>query len=147
MPNEFTIQEKLPSLNEYTNANRRNRYAGANFKEDVEKIIGLYIQQGISSGTLKPMGDTPCEVYIDWYEKTKRRDVDNIQSSQKFILDALQENGVLIKDSRKYVKQVHHMVYDADLDYVVVRLEPYGSNGDKSEPEQACEVCESAGRD
>lgn len=147
MPNEFTIQEKLPSLNEYVNVNRRNRYAGANFKEDVEEIIGMYIQQGLSSGTLTPMDDTPCEVHIDWYERTKKRDVDNIQSSQKFILDALQKNGVLKKDSRKFVKQVHHMVYDADLDYVVVRLEPYGSNGDKSEPEQACEVCESAGRD
>lgn len=147
MPNEFTIQEKLPSLNECINANRRNIYAGANFKKDVEEIIGMYIQQGLSSGTLTPMGETPCEVYIDWYEKTKRRDVDNIQSSQKFILDALQKNGVLKNDSRKFVKQVHHMVYDADLDYVVVRLEPYGSNGDKSEPEQACEVCESAGRD
>lgn len=120
--NEFTIQERLPSLNEMINSNRSNKYKGMRIKNELDDAIGMYIQLALSSGTLKPMGDTPCEVYIDWYEKTKRRDVDNIQSSQKFILDALQKCGVLKNDSRKYVKQVHHMVYDADMDYVVVRL-------------------------
>lgn len=64
----------------------------------------------------------PCEISISWLEKTRRRDVDNIQSSQKFILDALQKAGVLINDNRKYVKQIHHVVVDFKYDGVQVVL-------------------------
>ena len=56
-------------------------------------------------------------------EKTKRRDVDNIQSAQKFILDALQHFSIIKNDSRKYVKQIHHTVIDDERDFVIVRFE------------------------
>lgn len=36
----FMINAKLPSLNEYINACRRNKYQGAKFKRDVEEVIG-----------------------------------------------------------------------------------------------------------
>lgn len=119
--NSFTIKAKLPSLNEYTRACRTHRMVGAKFKEEVEEVIGWYIKQAQTAGTLSAI-EKPCEIYIDWNEKTKRRDVDNIQSSQKFILDALQKYGILKNDSRKYVKQIHHVVHDADTDFVIVRL-------------------------
>jgi len=131
----FIIKAKLPSLNEYIRACRANRYAGAKFKEEIEELIGWSIKQAQAAGKLPPMGDTPCRIYIDWHEKTKRRDVDNIQSAQKFILDALQTYGVLKNDSRKYVKQIYHTVNDATADYVVVRIESYESNRDKIELE------------
>ena len=35
--NHFVIEAKLPSLNDYINACRINRFAGAKFKRDVEK--------------------------------------------------------------------------------------------------------------
>lgn len=121
---KFFIREKLPSLNEVINKNRTNRYGGAAYKGKLEKLIGGYILQALGDGDLIPMGETPCEVYCEWHEKTKRRDCDNIHSSVKFILDALQKHHILKNDNRRYVKQIHHKVVDDTADYVVVELKP-----------------------
>lgn len=120
----FTIRRKLPSLNEVIDKNRANRYYGAQYKADIEEAIGWDIKQALTAGTLTPT-DQPCEIYIEFHEATKRRDVDNIQSSQKFILDAMVKNGVLKNDSRRYVKQVHHRIIDDSSDFVVVEIKEF----------------------
>ncbi len=120
--NGFTIHAKLPSLNEVISKDRTNKFAGAVYKKETEKIISRYITKALGTGELKPVSE-PCTVRIDWYEKTKRRDVDNIQSSQKFILDALVSNGVLTDDSRRYVTQIYHKVHDSDENKVSVTIE------------------------
>lgn len=126
--NSFTIKAKLPSLNEYTRACRTHRMIGAKFKEEVEEVIGWYIKQAQTAGTLSAI-EKPCEIYIDFYEKTKRRDVDNIISGgTKFILDALVQNKIIPNDNRKYVKQVRCSVYDDTKDYIVVRLIEYSKS-------------------
>lgn len=117
----FEIPEKLPSLNEVINKNRGNRYAAANMKKELEAMICLYIRDAVRKGALSVV-TKPCYVKFTWYERTKRRDVDNIQSSQKFVLDALQKSGVLQNDSRKWVRQIIHEVVDADHDGVLVEL-------------------------
>ena len=122
--NKFVIKQKLPSLNEYIGACRANAYLGAKFKSEVEEVIGWSIRQALTSKALHKV-ETPVIIKITWFEKTKRRDVDNIQSSQKFILDALVKNKILKDDSRKFVKQVHHEVVDAKENYVVVELIEY----------------------
>lgn len=128
--NEFTIKVKLPSLNDYIKANRSNAFQGNQFKKDIEMLICCYIRQALTIGTLhKPNG--PVIVYFDWHEKTKKRDADNIASAKKFILDALQKQGVLVNDNRKYVKGFHDTIIDDKEDFVVVRLEEIkgGENG------------------
>ena len=120
--NTFMIKAKLPSLNDVIAKNRANKYLGAQFKKDIEQVIGWAIKQAQTMKTLTPV-KKPCVIYIDWHEATKRRDVDNIQSSQKFILDAMVQNGILINDNRRYVKQVNHKVIDDSVDYVVVKIE------------------------
>lgn len=107
----FVIDKQLPSLNQYISANRSNKYAGAKFKKEQEEYIGWCIKKALANGCLTTF-DKPVTVFIDWYEKDKRRDCDNIQSSQKFILDALQQQGVIPNDNRKYVKQIYHNVCD-----------------------------------
>lgn len=114
---EFIIRDKLPSLNDVIAKNRTNRYVGAKFKKDIESRIGW----AIKSAKLKPITN-PCVIDIEWHEATKRRDVDNIHSSVKFILDALVKNGILKNDSRRYVKQIYHNVIDDKTNYVVVRI-------------------------
>ena len=118
----FTIDEKLPSLNEVINKNRLNRYAGAKMKKDLERLIGAYILKAKREGTLEPLGEHGCIITMQFFEKTRRRDVDNIQSSQKFNLDALQKYGILKNDSRKYVKQIYHEIVDSDRDGVAVGI-------------------------
>lgn len=120
--NKFIINRQLPSLNDVISKNRANRYLGAKFKAEIEEAIGWDIKQALTKGELKPV-TTPCEIHINWHEKAKRRDVDNIQSSQKFILDALVKNGVLPNDNRRWVRQVHHTVNEAEKDYVEIYIE------------------------
>ena len=120
--NYFTIDEKLPSFNDYQLACRRNKYEGAKLKADVENLIYTYVRWGIVRKTLFPVKSYPVEIRIEWHERTKKRDVDNIQSSKKFILDALVKQGILTDDGRKYVKQIHDTVKDDVKDYVFVEI-------------------------
>lgn len=119
--NHFTIEEKLPSLNDVIGQNRANRMAGASMKNKVQSHILTYMQLAVLKGDLKPQ-EKKCTISMTWHEKTKRRDADNIQSAQKFILDAMVDGGILKDDSRKYVAQVFHYIVDDDRDYVEVYL-------------------------
>lgn len=125
----FIIKTQLPSLNEYINICRANKYSGAKFKKDIEFYIELCIQQAKRNGTLSEMGNVPCEVFITWNEKNRKRDVDNIQNGAKYIMDALQTCGIIKNDSQKYVSQIHHHVQCVDkTDYVKVELREIGNN-------------------
>lgn len=117
----FTIKAKLPSLNDVISANRTNKYVGAKFKSEIEEVIGWAIKQAIVTGKLKPVRK-PCTIHIEWHEATKKRDVDNIQSSTKFVLDAMVKNGILQNDSRRYVKQVYHEIVDDKENFVIVEI-------------------------
>lgn len=110
--NGFTVHAKLPSLNDVIGKDRTCKYAGASYKKEVEKLIAKYIFKALESGELRPVS-TPCMVQFLWHEKNRRRDVDNIQSAQKFILDAMVRCGIIPDDSRKYVVQTAHTVVDS----------------------------------
>ena len=120
--NGFVIHAKLPSLNQVTAKDRSNKFAGAVYRKETEKMISRYIEKALETGELKPVS-APCTVRINWHEKTKRRDADNIQSGQKFILDALVQCGVLPDDSRKYVMQIYHKIIDSNENKVSVMIE------------------------
>ena len=119
--NHFTIDAKLPSLNDVISSNRSNRFMGAKLKREIQDEIGQYIRIAALHGDLAPQ-EKKCTISITWHEKTMRRDVDNIQSAQKFILDAMVEGGILKDDSRKYVAQIYHHIVDDDRDYVEVYI-------------------------
>ena len=123
--NAFVIETQLPSLNQYQYACRSHWSKGRDFKSSVEATIGDYVCAALLRKELHKV-ERPCEIYIEWHERTKKRDCDNIQSAQKFILDSLQHYGVIKNDSRKYVKQIYHKIYDDDKDFVVVRIEEKG---------------------
>jgi Holliday junction resolvase RusA-like endonuclease len=87
---------KLPSLNEYINACRSNRYAGAKMKEQIESDISWYIK-------VLPKYKRPVKIKFEWVESNKKRDLDNICFAKKFILDAMVKCGKLENDNRNYV--------------------------------------------
>lgn len=103
---KFTIHSRLPSLNEVISENRANRYKGAKLKKDTEAVIIAEIKRQ----KVQPVTEYPVEVFIRWFEPNRKRDVDNIQSSKKFILDAMVKAGVLVNDSPRYVAQVYDHV-------------------------------------
>lgn len=90
------IPMKLPSLNEYINLCRENKFKAAKFKKNIEADIGLFI------GSL-PTFTNPVKIHFHWVEGNKRRDYDNIAFAKKFILDTLVKRGKLKDDNRKCV--------------------------------------------
>lgn len=98
---QLLIEGELTALNEFINAERRNRFIAAKIKkgetgycQDVAEKSELKLQET----------DFPCALIITWYVKNKRKDADNIAFAKKFILDGLVEAGVLPNDNRKYVQ-------------------------------------------
>lgn len=90
------IPYKFPSLNEYTNACRTNKYAGAQMKKLIQGGIGYFINR-------LPIFQKPVKIHFHWVEGHGRRDLDNICFAKKFILDTMVECGRLKDDNRKIV--------------------------------------------
>lgn len=120
--NYFVINTQLPSLNDYQNVCRYNRFAAAKFKKEYEEAIEWAILKGKNSGTLQHITAYPVELDIEWHEKDRRRDVDNIKSAAKFILDGMTKVGLIKDDSRKYIAQIHDTIVDDKKTFVIVRI-------------------------
>lgn len=106
--NRFVIYGKLPGLNDYTKANRGNKYLANKLKQETQNNINKYIVIAISRGFLKNVNKYPCRLKITWYEPNNKRDVDNITFGTKFILDSMVCMGIIKNDSRKYVTGITH---------------------------------------
>lgn len=114
------IPFKLPSFNDYNNICRRNKWEANNFKKGVQGDIVWAIRKS----KLEKMTNA-VKVSFFWIERTKKRDIDNVMSAKKFILDALVESKVLVNDSPKYVCEItDKLIYDRDKgDMVIVEIE------------------------
>lgn len=99
MKNEYKIEIplKLPSLNEYINVCRTNKYAAASFKKQQEESLMWFLKK-------LPVFEKPVSIHFHWIEKNQKRDIDNIAFAKKFILDALVKLGKLKDDNQQYVK-------------------------------------------
>ena len=96
---KLVIQGTLPSLNQYIYACRNNKYAGSKMKKEIENKITLFIKT-----QLKTQIKGSVKLSFRWYEPNRRRDLDNIAMSKKFILDALVKNGILENDNWQHVQ-------------------------------------------
>lgn len=110
------IPYKFPSFNEYVNACRKNKFAGALMKKNIEKNISYYINQ-------LPKFDKPVKIHFHWIEGNKRRDYDNICYAKKFILDSLVNCGKLKDDNRKCVTAFTDSFEYGDRTKVIVEVE------------------------
>ena len=93
---KYTIDMKLPSLNDYIRVCRSNKYQAAKYKADLEEKIGYFLVK-------MPKWSKPIKIHFHWIEGNKRRDLDNICFAKKFILDAMVKRGKLTDDNRKNV--------------------------------------------
>lgn len=110
------INMKLPSLNDYVNVCRRNKYESATYKREIEAKIRLF------TGRL-PKFEKPVKIHFHWVEKDMRRDLDNIAFAKKFILDALVKAGKLRDDSRRYVVGFTDSFEQGDRTKVILYIE------------------------
>lgn len=95
----FTVEQKLPGLNDYISALNANRYKGNKLKRETQDDI----ISAIRASRVMPVQRYPVQIIFEWHEKNRRRDLDNIASAKKFILDALQEAKVLKGDGQKQI--------------------------------------------
>ncbi len=93
----ITIPGELPDLNAFINATRRNRFLSAKIKKEATEIVAWESKRQIPSNFL-PIS-VPFFVEFHWYCKDKRKDKDNVSFAKKFILDGLQESGVIAQDT------------------------------------------------
>lgn len=93
---KLEIPMKLPSLNQYVNECRRNKYAGAKMKAEIEYNLSWYINS-------LPKYKNPIRINFHWIEGNKKRDLDNVCFAKKFILDSMVKCGKLKDDNRNFV--------------------------------------------
>jgi hypothetical protein len=101
----LAMNELPPGLNEIINAARNNKYLSAKLKKEWHKRIGVFVR------------DLPAlhgGVWLEcvWYVKNRRRDSDNIEACQKFILDSLVEQNRIDEDNLYTIQspKIHHFV-------------------------------------
>ena len=118
MKQTLTISGRLPGLNDYTKANRANRYAGATMKKDAQEMIWVNI--AISA---KPMSGK-VRLNFRWYEANTRRDLDNVCFAKKFILDTLVDHKIIEADDWRGVEGFTDSFYvDKDEPRIEVDIE------------------------
>ena len=113
---KFEIDMKLPSLNDYIRVCRGNKFKAASYKASIEQEIGLRLMK-------MPKWTKPIKIHFHWIEGNKKRDLDNIAFSKKFILDAMVKYGKLNDDNRNYVYAFTDTFEYGDKTKVVLEVE------------------------
>ena len=122
MQGTFTIQGRLVGMNEIIGAARNNRFSSASQKKSQMQIVTDAI---IADEVFRKLRfEKKVNIYVSFIEKSSRRDIDNITSANKFILDSIVNYGILIDDSQKYVTKIVSEVFvDKENPRIEVRLE------------------------
>lgn len=102
---KLIIPLPLMSLNKYVNAERSNRYRGANVKKSMTEICRVHSLKAKNKGLII---QTPFKATFHWYVKDKRQDLDNIVFQQKFIFDGMIKAGLIENDGYKQHRQSEH---------------------------------------
>ena len=98
---KFILQGEYCTLNEYSDANRTHYRYGASIKKAETNRAVLELQSQFVWTTPYTGADSyaPKSIFkFTWYRKNRRTDPDNIAFSKKFILDAMQEVGIIEND-------------------------------------------------
>lgn len=96
----FTIDGELPGLNEIIDAAKASTQKYARIKRECHWMVAAGARR------IKPV--KRVDIAVTWYCKNKRKDKDNIAAGIKYILDGLQECGVLENDGWKQISDITH---------------------------------------
>ena len=122
----LTIPGRLDNLNDYIAACRTNHYKGAHMKSTNEHKVQAEI-----FGQLGRLRITnPVKMRYRWYEKDRRRDLDNVSSfGRKVIQGALVHTHILKNDGWKEIVGFSDEFYvDAENPRIEVEInEVYGN--------------------
>lgn len=144
---KLIIDGRLPCMNDLINANRQNRLKGATLKRKTQEMIAMQLRGQIKNTQFKKK----VLVYIKYFEKDERRDEDNVTSGAKFILDAMQDIGLIQNDNRKCVHLLQEVFTDKGNPRIEIEIEEvnrqmmcddnYSKKTEKLAIPKHCEVC------
>ena len=117
-----TIPGRLPSLNDYIDAERKNRFVAAQMKSEKQYFAGLHIRKALPGIHI----DVPVWIHYHWYEPNKRRDKSNACAfGRKVIEDALVQQHVLQDDGWDEIAGFQdHFAVDKDNPRIEVEIIP-----------------------
>ncbi len=108
----------LPGLNEYIEAERSHRKKGASMKRKWQAAVAASLRRQLR-GALRE----PVTMRYTWYERSRRRDKDNISAfGRKVIQDSLVGMGVLRNDGWANIKGFSDR-FQGDKKYPRVEIE------------------------
>lgn len=113
---KLIIPGVLPGLNEYINAERRNKYQAAQIKKQIEHLIISLCRTQLKGVKIS----NPVKIYYSWIEPNRKRDKDNIAFAKKFIQDGLVKAGVLKNDGWN---EIYGFTDEFDVDKNKPRIE------------------------
>ena len=120
MTHTFTIEHRLPTLNDYISAERTNKFIAAKIKKESTEACMWYCKH------LKGKVDLNFryDIHFEWHLQNRKLDPDNVCYAKKSILDALVKTGVLDNDGAKRIYGFRdHFVYDGKC-LTIVQLIP-----------------------
>lgn len=123
----LVIPGRLDNLNDYISAERTSRYKGADMKARNEALVKIAIKQQLRVLRI----EKPVFMEYRWYEKNRRRDLDNISSfGRKIIQDSLVQIHVLANDGWKEIVGFSDQFYvDAANPRIEVLIREVGDDG------------------
>lgn len=92
----ITIHYNFVFLNEYINAERRNKYLGARIKREATDYIMWSLMN-------KEKIKTPTRLKFTWLIPNKKRDLDNIAFAKKYVLDGMIKAKIIPSDGIKHI--------------------------------------------
>ena len=119
---QFKIKQQLPSLNTYINKLKspKGKYIGAKFKEETDDVCAAYMLK--ERNALKSYCSQPVIILFCWNEKAHRRDLDNVYSAKKYILDAMQKLQIIENDDYSHIRGVYDSISYGQTNLVSVRV-------------------------
>ena len=121
MRHTLIISGRLDNLNDYITACRTNQYKGAHLKRRNEDRVRQAIYEQL--GRLRI--NKPVQMTYRWYERARRRDLDNVSSfGRKVIQDSLVDTCVLKNDGWKEIRGFSDEFYvDSENPRIEVEIE------------------------
>ena len=115
---KFILRGEYCTLNEYSDAERRNYRYGASIKKAETNRAALELKIQWNGEVV------PKSVFkFTWYRKNRRTDPDNMVFAKKFILDAMQIVGIIENDGWKQIAGfIDEWYVDADDTRVEIEL-------------------------
>ena len=110
---QFSLEGKLPTLNEELKKAKGHWGAYASTKRKVEKRIRTQIAaQGVPE-----VKEYPVKIEVTWICGTKhKRDLDNVSLGLKYIQDALVASKIIKDDNYLHIAEITHK-YEYQKDY------------------------------